>query len=148
MRTYTETEKADYIAKVFELIATMTTNVACKKLGIPVGTFRGWVAADDGMAKQYALARSLYHDQLAAEILEISDEAVGETANGGSDNGAVQRNRLRVDSRKWLLSKLAPKRYGDRLQLAGDEDNPVAVKVVKRVIIGPKGDDETPEQKH
>ncbi len=37
--------------------------------------------------------------------------------------------RVRIDTRKWLLSKMAPKRYGDRLELAGDKDNPLEVNI-------------------
>jgi hypothetical protein len=33
--------------------------------------------------------------------------------------------RVRLDTRKWLMSKLHPARYGDKVQVAGDPDNPV-----------------------
>ena len=36
------------------------------------------------------------------------------------NNEAVQRSRLRVDARKWLMSKLMPKKYGEKLELGGD----------------------------
>ncbi len=35
------------------------------------------------------------------------------------DHEHVQRSRLRVDTRKWAAGKLAPKRYGDKLNLGG-----------------------------
>lgn len=36
--------------------------------------------------------------------------------------------RIMVDTRKWLASKLKPKRYGDKLALGGDEDaSPIQV---------------------
>ncbi len=41
----------------------------------------------------------------------------------------VDRARLQVDARKWLLSKMAPKKYGDRLELAGDKENPLELNV-------------------
>jgi len=41
----------------------------------------------------------------------------------------IERAKLQVDTRKWLLSKMAPKRYGDRLELAGDKDAPLAITV-------------------
>jgi hypothetical protein len=43
------------------------------------------------------------------------------TGEGKVDNAMVQKQRLRVDTRKWLLSKLAPKKYGDKLELSGDD---------------------------
>ena len=41
------------------------------------------------------------------------------------ENAEIQNRRLRIDSRKWLLSKIASKKYGDRLQLANDAENPL-----------------------
>ena len=52
---------------------------------------------------------------MAAETLAIADAPVGITERGTTDSGAVQKQRLQVDTRKWMLSKLAPKRYGDRV---------------------------------
>jgi hypothetical protein len=67
---------------------------------------------DEKKLERYARATDDRADLIADEILEISD-------NGSSaDNVAVQRDRLRVDSRKWLLAKLKPKKYGDKLDVA------------------------------
>ena len=41
------------------------------------------------------------------------------------DNEAVQRSRLRIDTRKWLLSKLSPKKYGDVTVITGAEGAPL-----------------------
>lgn len=101
---------------------------ACKKTGMPHSTFLGWVAADKELADKYARAREDLIEHIAAETLEIADAEVGFTDTGSTDTGAVQKQRLQVDTRKWLLSKLAPRKYGDRLIMAGDEDNPVQVK--------------------
>jgi hypothetical protein len=80
---------------------------------------------DEDLAHQYARAREDCQDAIAEEIIAIADEDPGTTPVGGTDSGAVQHQRLRVDARKWLLSKLAPKRYGDRLEVAGDPDAPM-----------------------
>jgi hypothetical protein len=43
-----------------------------------------------------------------------------------SPNGeVVQRSKLRSDNRKWLLSKLKPERYGDRMEHVGAGGNPL-----------------------
>jgi hypothetical protein len=50
----------------------------------------------------------------------------------------LQRSRLRVDTRKWLLSKALPKIYGDKLALGGDQDAPpITLRTIKRVIVRP-----------
>jgi hypothetical protein len=50
-------------------------------------------------------------ERWADEIVTLADEPVAP-----NDNAAVQRARLRVDTRKWLMSKLAPRKYGDRVE--------------------------------
>lgn len=93
----------------------------------PESTVRNWVVSDvQGFAAQYARAKEKGCDAIAEEILEISDdgrndfmEALGdEKAKAYILNGEhVQRSKLRVDARKWYLSKIAPKRYGDKQQV-------------------------------
>lgn len=89
---------------------------------------RGWVVDDhEGFAAQYAGARDIGLDVMADEILEISDDGSNDWMERQTKEGEplgwqlngehVQRSRLRVDTRKWILSKLAPKKYGDRLDL-------------------------------
>ncbi len=58
-------------------------------------------------------------DAIAEETFEISDD---------KDDDPASR-RVRVDTRKWLLSKLAPKKYGDRIEIAGDKENPLEINV-------------------
>ena len=47
------------------------------------------------------------------EKLDKDGEVIGYSINGEN----IQRSRLRVDSRKWLASKLLPKKYGDKLDV-------------------------------
>jgi hypothetical protein len=61
---------------------------------------------------QYAIARESLADALAEETLEIADDSTGD----------VNRDRLRVDTRKWFASKVGAKKYGDKLALGGDPD--------------------------
>ncbi len=64
-------------------------------------------------------------DHFADEILEIADETGADltTDDKGKvtvEHEVVARSRLRVDARKWLMARLAPKKYGDKLQHTGD----------------------------
>jgi hypothetical protein len=89
-------------------------------------TVMRWLA--DGTKQEfrlhYAHAREAQADLLAAEILEIADDSSGDiiTNKDGStrlDREFVARARLRVDARKWMASKLAPKKYGVKIKQAG-----------------------------
>lgn len=88
---------------------------SCLAAGTNTPTFLGWVNVDRELAEQYAHAREALLDKIADDTLHYADEAVGTTDNGSTDSGAVAKQRLQVDTRKWLLSKLAPKKYGDKL---------------------------------
>jgi len=103
---------------------------ACQAAGVPQSTFNLWVDSDAKLAESYAHAREDLIERIASEVMELSDSDVPETGDGKRDWQAIQQRKLQVDSRKWLLSKLAPKKYGDRLELAGDKENPLQVQTI------------------
>lgn len=83
-----------------------------------------WLQVRTGFRQQYAEARDIGLEQMAEELLEIADDGSNDFMDRQIGDGVVvsqlnaehiQRSRLRVDTRKWYLSKLAPKRYGDKL---------------------------------
>ena len=84
---------------------------------------------------QYARARAAGYHKLADELLEIADDAerdIIEREDGSlaADHQNVQRARLRVDTRKWILSKMLPKVYGDKFQVGGDGGEPLTFKLI------------------
>ena len=90
----------------------------CKEDAMPNrATIFRWLAKDDAFSDQYARAREEQAESYADEITEIADN--------DDPDGDVQRDRLRIDARKWVSSKLKPKKYGDRIQHANDPDNPM-----------------------
>jgi hypothetical protein len=110
----------------------------CRDDGFPPeSTVRRWARENvDGFATRYAFARQLGLDAMADELLEIADDGSGDfviDANGNRipDHEHISRSRLRIDTRKWYLAKLAPKRYGDRLgvRVGGQAENPVAANI-------------------
>lgn len=88
-----------------------------------------WLKKQDGFSEMYARARDDQADTLADEMLEIADDAtrdVTKTEDGDVFNSEhVQRSRLRVDTRKWIASKLKPKKYGDKVSVGGDGEAPI-----------------------
>lgn len=79
------------------------------------------ILEDKNKAKRYARAKDVYADLMFAEMVDIADceeMDIIETDEGPRVNhDVIQRDRLRVDTRKWILSKLQPKKYGDRLEV-------------------------------
>jgi hypothetical protein len=85
-------------------------------------------------------------EAMAADILEIADETgrdtkfVGENDTPVPDNEWISRSKLRVDTRKWLMSKLAPKKYGEKQQveLSGSVDLAAKLAEARKRIV-PRG---------
>lgn len=78
-------------------------------------------------SEQYARAREAQADKLAEEALQIADDGRSDTyvdgdGNVKTDTEVIQRSKLRVDTRKWLASKMAPKKYGDKVAIGGADD--------------------------
>jgi hypothetical protein len=104
----------------------------CDAEGMPSpSTVYLWLGRVLEFSEQYARARERQADVLAGQILEISDDGsrdITQTEDGEVVNHEhIQRSRLRVDSRKWLASKLAPKKYGEKVaaELSGPNGGPI-----------------------
>lgn len=85
-------------------------------------TVMRWLSSNTEFRDQYARAREAQADYWAEEIIEISDESALDSI--ATEDGAarinsefVARSRLRVDTRKWLMARMAPKKYGDKLDI-------------------------------
>ena len=91
---------------------------SCAAAEVPVTNFLRWVDADKELQEHYARARARMLDAQAEAL-----EDIGETAAAASDAVEVAGLRLQSDNRKWLLSKLAPKKYGDKVELKGPGEN-------------------------
>lgn len=111
------------IAEICERLAEgQSLRSICEDPHMPsIGTFLGWVAENSTLAEQYARAKAIGLDVLAEEMLAIADTPQeGETITSkewGEERKTgdmIEHRRLQVDTRKWLLSKLAPKKYGER----------------------------------
>lgn len=107
------------------LEAGETLRSVCRSDGMPAPqTVLRWTKANSEFSEQYARAREAGYSLLADELLEIADETAFDTTkdNDGNDKPNhewITRSRLRVDTRKWLLSKALPKVYGDKLAHTG-----------------------------
>lgn len=99
-----------------------------------------WLGKYPYFQDKYARARILQADFMAQQIIEISDTQVlaitKTTHEDGSfeitESDALGHRRLQVDARKWAASKLAPKKYGDKLDVTSEGE-----KIGKTIIINP-----------
>ncbi len=114
-----------------------TLRAICRDEAMPdKATVLRWLGdeAKADFRDQYAHARDMQADALFDEALEIADDASGDwsTDKDGKkvpDHENIQRSRLRVDTRKWAAGKVAPKRYGDKIQHTGDGGGPIRTEV-------------------
>ena len=97
-------------AEICERLATgESLNAICKDPHMPTRqAVHEWIAANRaGFGDKYARARAVQADHYADEIIEIVD----------TETDPVRaRVRMDMDGRKWVASKLAPKKYGDKLE--------------------------------
>lgn len=87
-----------------------------------LSTFYEMISTDAVAAEHYARATEMRADVMADEIIEIADDGTNDymAANDPENPGykergeLVRRSALRVDARKWILARMAPRKYGDR----------------------------------
>lgn len=113
-------ETADRICK--GLAEGESLRAVCRDAGVAHSSVFEWLARQPEFADQYAQAREVGYRLMAEEIIEISDDAGADVitdkdGNQRTDAERVARSKLRVDSRKWMLSKMLPKLYGDKLDV-------------------------------
>jgi hypothetical protein len=111
-----------------------TWKSAAKELGVSTATIAGWLRDDEELQKRYARACDVRAQAIFEGMLEIADDGsndwmlrnFGDDARWVENGEAIRRSALRIDTRKWLLGKMKPKVYGDKLELSGDPDAPLA----------------------
>lgn len=134
----------------------------CADADMPhMSTVMRWLGdeAHQSFREQYGRAREAQADTLFDEILQIADTPMlGEVVttkpilvDGKPIKGAEVREvrqedmlahrRLQIDARKWIAGKLAPKKYGDKLELEhkGDPSAPIAITLVRQPDGGSDG---------
>ena len=112
--------------------SSISTQKACKNHDLSLSEWMLWLSRDDELSERYARAKELQAEMMAEEILTIADDSSddeififadtkgGKPAKVTMNAEFVQRSKLRVDARKWVASKLLPKKYGDKINLEHD----------------------------
>lgn len=120
-----------------ELVTELCERIATSERGVSVicredadmpslSVVYKWLADPDKkeFVEMYTRAREDQADMMANNILKIADESQHDTivTEKGEipNNEWINRSRLRVDARKWLLAKLQPRKYGDKIDVTSD----------------------------
>ena len=91
------------------------------------------MSENEEFCQQYARAREAREQLLFDQLLELSDGVVPEATE-------IAKARLQIDSRKWVLSRMNPKKYGDRVQQEVSGSIGAEVTLIERIIIDPKNE--------
>jgi hypothetical protein len=123
--------------RILDLIATSNKGIRklCeenKGLVPAYSTVRKYLAEDKKFIDQYARAKEDQADVLADEMIEIADNCTddvtilttpdGEPGREVINHSAINRAKLQIDTRKWIASKLKPKKYGAAVDLTTGGD--------------------------
>lgn len=106
-----------------ELSMGKSLRTVCLADDMPSGkTVFSWMRIYPEFLKQYARAKEEASDAMYEDIQDISDEGISVIKSGAEKkSGALaQIVRLQVDTRKWMMSKMKPKKYGEKLDLTSD----------------------------
>lgn len=110
-----------------------------------VTTFYKWLRDDEEKAKQYARACEIRAENIFDDMLDIADDNKGDIEideewreKVNQDN--IQRARLKVETRKWVLGKLNPKKFGDKLDMTSDWEKLWTYMLVTNLYDKPKWD--------
>lgn len=114
--------------KICEKVATtaLSLRTICDDDNMPcVATVLNWLGSNAEFLAQYTRAKEAQADYLAEEMLDIADDGSNDfmTIVKGDESYEVEnkewtsRSKLRLETRKWIASKLKPRKYGDKLEV-------------------------------
>jgi predicted HTH domain antitoxin len=128
---------------IIDLIETKgeSLNKAAKQIGLDTRSFHDMIQKDAVLLHQYTRAMELRADLIAERMVRNSHNRANDFYTDSEGNlkpnpVAVQRDRLILDTDKWLLSKLMPKKYGDKLTLDGEvkTGNPLTIENINVIL--------------
>ncbi len=126
---------SDYLVEVADDICSLlakgeSLNSICKKEGFPSrNTVYRWLRENAEFRDNYARASDDRAESIFEEILDIADGAEEETAS-------IAKARLQIDARKWILSRMNPKKFSDKqsIEHTGPNGGDINVTITRRII--------------
>ena len=122
-------ELADNICA--QLAEGISLRTVCKSEAIPsAATVFNWLRTRPEFLEQYARAKEESADAMSEEILDLADASLklSQNVDPKASGAVVQASRLQVDTRKWIMSKMKPKKYGDKIDMTTNgKDLPIPI---------------------
>ena len=115
-----------------------------KEEGMPsTQTFYRWLSQFEEKSKRYAYACNIRTEIIAEEMFEIADDGSndlmtiykGDIAYEVENKEIVNRSRLRIDTRKWLLAKMNPKKFGDKIDANVNHEGTISIEQITGMVI-------------
>ncbi|MDU2018897.1 MAG: ubiquitin carboxyl-hydrolase [Leclercia adecarboxylata] len=125
---------SDYLPEVAADICSLlaegeSLRKVCERQGMPnKATVFRWLAQHEEFRDQYAKATETRADAIFEGMFDIADSVSEEAA-------AVAKARLRIDTRKWALARMNPKKYGDKVSQEIDHRSSDGTMTPKPTII-------------
>ena len=125
-RTWTPAQKAKACTQVIDLVSngmSLRAACACGDDWTPSeALFRQWCDSDADLSSQYTRARDARSDLIFEQCLTIADSQEGDVYKDcdgieQTNHDIIARAKLRIDTRKWMLGKMQPKKYGDKIEV-------------------------------
>lgn len=109
----------------------------CSDSDIPtMSTVMKWLSKNNDFSEQYRVATDNRHDFHFEEMLDIADNVIPDTAE-------IAKARLKIDTRKWMLSRMNPKKYSDKQSIEHTGPNGGAIDLSLKVVFEDDGETST-----
>ena len=112
------------------VIEGMMLREVARKVGAPIMSMMDWIEADP--------ARKARMRQARERSAQLWEEKAEELLAGAGDPFGLAKAKELAHHYRWRASKIAPRDYGDKVELRGSGDAPLVVKTIERVVIDPK----------
>lgn len=139
---YSDKEKNEVLDLIMDLIEEGGSIRSILRRSDTCGlkTFYRWLEADEELQVRYAHATKKRADNIFEELLEIADKqdkdvVYNERGEEIINHNVINRSKLQIETRKWMLGKLNPTKYGDKLDVTSGGDKLQAMPIVGMKIL-------------